>query len=315
MIDEIKKNNKMIVMKNIFSIGFLLAITVAFSSCLKDTPVVGPDAPGAVSHIIEFLNPTTIGSNTSSTVPIYSFAYDIVPSSEVKIEVSYSGKTPAPNDITVHVELDPTLIETANEEQEDDPDMILMPEDLYTMSSTDLVIKKGEKTASFTITFTPDQFDFSDSYAVPLRIKSVDGTDAPISGNFGAILLNVGAKNQWDGVYKVDGDMNVDANGVYEGVYPTECALITTNANTNLYYQWEVDYPNILVANITTGGLANLGANPSFVFDENGGVTVVYNGANIGSGTYDFDAKVMKVTYAIGTRWHMDETWKYDEPR
>ena len=34
------------------------------------------------------------------------------------------------------------------------------------------------------------------------KIQSVTGTDAPISGNFSTIVVNIGAKNEWDGEYK-----------------------------------------------------------------------------------------------------------------
>lgn len=299
-------------MKKVLNIMAFFSLFVSFSSCLKDEPIIGPDAPGAVKHVIEFKNPAVIGSSSQSTVPIYVLSYDIKPSADLVLEVSYSGKDVAPNDIHIKIEVDPSAIEIANDEQESD--MEIMPSDLYSISTLDITIPKGKKIGTTTVTFAPDKFDLFADYALPLKIVSVSGTDAPISGNFGLILLNVGAKNEWDGVYKVTGT-TVDANGVYKGVYPTEGAMLTAGPNSTLYYQWQIDYPNFLVENITTGGLANTGIKPKFTI--NGSDVVVTNsgsGATIGSGTYDAGAKTFTIEWVQG-RWNVHEKWVYIGPR
>lgn len=186
-------------MKKIINLSICFFFLAGFSSCLKDKTIIGPDSPGAVKHVIEFSNPAVIASGTTDKTPVYVMSYDISPSVDLEIVVSYSGGGVAPNDINVKVALDDDAIEAANVEQ--DTEMVPLPASIYTITSLDIIIPKGQKTASITITLKPDQFDFSKNYALGFKIVSVSGTDAPISGNFGTIVTNIGAKNQWDGDY------------------------------------------------------------------------------------------------------------------
>jgi hypothetical protein len=301
-------------MKRIINIVVYFFFLAGLSSCLKDKTMIGPDSPGAVKHVVEFLNPAVISSSSLDKTPLYVMSYDITPSAELNIQVSYSGGGGAPNDIHVKVALDANAIKAANDEQE--ADMIALPSTLYTVSSLDVVIPKGEKTATLKFTLTPDKFDLSKAYALALKIESVTGTNAPISGNFGLIVVSVGAKNKWDGIYKVTGTM-VDANGLYKGVYPTECAMISAGANSVIYYQQEVDYPNFLVENIATGGLANTGIRPKFIIDANNNVQIINNatGADITvHGKYNPDQKSFDIEWKLG-RWHATEHWVYSESR
>src|SRR5690606_29770488 len=136
----------------------------------------------------------------------------------------------------------------------------------------------------------PDKFDLSTTYSLPLKIESAEGVT--ISGNFGKAVLQFGAKNQFDGIYTVTGSV-VDANGLYKGIYPTEIALITLNANAVVTYNSEIDYPNFLVESIASGGLANTGIRPAFVINgETGEVTRVYNfatGLDMAKGTCKYN--------------------------
>lgn len=283
-----------------------------FSSCLKDETIIGPDSPNAVQHVVEFLNPAVISSSTTDKTPLYVLSYDISPSAELAIQVSYSGAGTAPNDILVKIALDNDAIDSANDEQ--DAEMEPLPADMYSISSMDITIPKGQKVGTTKITLAPDKFDLAKDYALGLKIVSVTGTNAPISGNFGLIVLNIGAKNKWDAIYKVTGTM-IDANGLYTGAYPTECALLSAGATSGLYYQWEIDYPNYLVESIASGGLANTGIRPKFNIDGSN-VVVINNasGAVIGSGTYTEATRTFDIKWVLG-RWNVTEKWVYLGPR
>lgn len=187
-------------MKKILNIAVFAFLITGFSSCLKDETMIGPDSPNAVQHVVEFLNPAVIVSSTTSTIPIYALSYDIKPSAELDVQVSYSGKGTAPNDIKVKVELAPAAIDKANEEQESE--MVQLPDSVFTIPSFDVTIPKGQKTGILKINLSPDKFDLTEDYALALKIVSVSGTNAAISGNFGTILMNIGAKNPWDGRYQ-----------------------------------------------------------------------------------------------------------------
>ncbi|MGM9476419.1 BT_3987 domain-containing protein [Pedobacter sp. GSP4] len=184
-------------MKKVINLLILGLIATGFSSCLKDDSIIGPDAPGATKNIVEFLNPDFIGSGTSSTYALYVKSFDIAASATTVVQVSYSGADVAPEDIRVKVGLDPAALAKYNTENA--AHYTDMPTSLYSFSTTDLVIPKGQRVANLTITVKPDQFDFSASYALPLKI--VSASTGVISGNFGTIILALAAKNKYDGIY------------------------------------------------------------------------------------------------------------------
>ncbi|HRN71841.1 MAG TPA: DUF1735 domain-containing protein [Ginsengibacter sp.] len=185
-------------MKKVINLITVFIFLVGFSSCLKDDMIVGPDVPGAVKAVVEFKNPAPLGSSTSASVPVYMFASDRVATSEIDVEVNYTGVGGAPNDIAVKIKVDPAVANTALTEQGVDYDVA--SSSIYQISTTDLVIPKGKHSASFKVTYFPDQFTRVFA-ALGLSIETVTGTNAPISGNFGKICLFLGTKNQWDGKY------------------------------------------------------------------------------------------------------------------
>lgn len=177
----------------------LFFTTVALTSCLKDdSMVLDPEKAG--SNVLEFVNPTDIAVHGSTTAA-YTLAYPIVTTNTtIPISVSYSGaEDSAPSDITVGVGLgDLAVITQYNTEQTKTFEM--MPTDVYTINATSVVIPKGQKTATFTVSIKTSLFDLSKSYALPLKITST--TAGIISKNFSNIILNIAAKNAYDGLYK-----------------------------------------------------------------------------------------------------------------
>ena len=222
-------------MKKIINISLCLFFLAGFSSCLKDDTIIGPDSPGAIKHIVEFMNPAPIASGNTNKVPVYVMSYEITPEAEMNIVVSYSGGDPAPNDIHVKVALDNDAIEASNAERDDN--MLPMPENIYDISSLDVTIPKGQKTGTIKVTLKPELFGFSQNYALGFKIVSVTGTDASISGNFGTIVTNIGAKNQWDGDYKytavtsLGNATNEDAHMTTVGQYKVTMYLINYYSN------------------------------------------------------------------------------------
>lgn len=176
---------------------FVFLLT-GMSSCLKEKTIIGPDSPGAINAVVEFKNPASISSSTLLSTPVYNFSVARVASHEEIVEVNYTGLNGAPNDIKVKVKLDNTVAAKAIQEQAI-TNTIATP-DLYNLSSLELTIPKGERTASFKITYFPEKFTRV-IYVLGFTIESISGTDAPISGNFGKIATFLGTKNEWDGVY------------------------------------------------------------------------------------------------------------------
>lgn len=183
------------IIKNTLAMFFA---TVALTSCLKDnTMVLDPEKAG--SNIIEFMNPTDIAVHGSKTA-LYVMAFPIVTTNtDILVAVNYAGaEDGAPQDITVNIGLgDLATITQYNTEQS--KAYTLMDATTYTINATSVVIPKGKKTASFTVSVKTSLFDLAKDYALPLKIKSV--SSGTISTNFSNIILNIAAKNKYDGSY------------------------------------------------------------------------------------------------------------------
>ncbi|MGJ1206092.1 DUF1735 domain-containing protein [Sphingobacterium lactis] len=184
-------------MKNI--IKFIIAIAIAFnlSSCLKDKDLIGPDADGAISNIIEFGNVSAPTTGVTSTIPGYSLAFDIAPTGTLELKVQSVGAEKATEDIKVSVALNNGLLAKFNEENEEHYEPL--PSSQYALGSMEATIKKGERTAIIPIALKPDQFTFDKPYALGFTITS--SSAGQISANFSNIVINIGAKNPYDGTY------------------------------------------------------------------------------------------------------------------
>jgi hypothetical protein len=190
-------------MKNILYKALLIAVTLSsLSSCLKDDSLVLDPEKG--SNVIEFANPAS-PSATGTPSPLYSFSYEATANPVLPITVSYSGpELVAPQDITVKIAIgDTTQINPYNRATTNN--YVPLGAAGYTLSATEVVIKAGTSKASFNVLLKPSAFNFAASEVLALKIASA--SSGVISGNFGVILLNVSAKNKYDGVYAVTGTM------------------------------------------------------------------------------------------------------------
>ncbi|WP_316770737.1 DUF1735 domain-containing protein [Pedobacter frigiditerrae] len=179
------------------SAGLLLAIAM-LTSCLKDDRLVLDPDKGV--NVVDFINPGEIAVH-GSTTPLYVLSYPILPTATtIPITVSYSGPADeAPQDITVNLGVGTqAVIDQYNTEQ--NKTFLMMPSSWYTVSATSVVIPKGAKTATFNVVVNTSQIILTASYVLPLKITGANG--AAVSTNFSNILLNIGAKNAYDGLYR-----------------------------------------------------------------------------------------------------------------
>ena len=192
-------------MKKILHLIGVAALASVFSSCLDDkTPALDP---ASSVNVVEFRNPAGFSSPSGSKYTLYSQAFDVAPENSYPITVSYSGAQVAPEDITVTLGIDPAALTQYNTEQKVAYDLI--PATLYTLPAT-VVIPKGQRTAMVDLKFKSLNFDFAKAYVLPVQIKTI--SSGTVSGNFGTILINVNAKNKYDGVYSTKGTMVDVAN-------------------------------------------------------------------------------------------------------
>lgn len=178
---------------------FVLLGTIGLSSCLKDDEIWGPDAPGYVSSVIEISDMSSVTSESNSTYPRWTFAFD--PEDEITLDVlvNYAGADVAPADITVDLVVDPSIITVFN--AENDAEYNIIPSDWFNIPNNGQVtIKKGEKSAIIPVTVKLGLFDLSTDYGLPIRIKSA--SSGTISGNFGAGMYSVSPKSILEGTFE-----------------------------------------------------------------------------------------------------------------
>lgn len=200
-------------MKKIFNFFLLMTAITSLSSCLKDEVMIGPDAPGAISNVIEFANIGAIQSGTSAPTPLY-IPFTLKPTATTaSFEgiVNYAGADVAPSDITVTIAADAALITNYNAKVTGST-LVQLPASSYTLPTT-VVIPKGQRQAKFTVTVKPNTFDATKSNA--LAIKIVSASTGVISGNFGANIYSMPLESIWQGTYTVTYNNNygtLDAN-------------------------------------------------------------------------------------------------------
>jgi hypothetical protein len=180
---------------------FLLATAVSVTSCLKKDRM-NIDQDLGPRNVIEFDNTGGNSAKVTSKFPGFYSDLGVLGTGESKtfdIKVSYSGADVAPEDITVKLEIDQSVLAKYNE---DNKTTYAVPaSDIISFPST-LVIKKGERMAigqaKVTITNT---YDYNAAYGLPLKIASA--SSGLISGNFGKAVYSFGVRNKYDGIYDV----------------------------------------------------------------------------------------------------------------
>jgi hypothetical protein len=215
-------------MKKYYGLFLLFALT-GLVSCLKQNPALDPKQTNNVIEIYSLIPNPTI-SPADAVYPLYSRSFDIVPTGEFQVQVSYSGAEVAPQDITVTLGLDQQAMNDYNDEQ--GTSMVLLPSSLYTVDAWILTIPKGQRLATMKVTVKPNQFNPSLTYGFPVRIQSTSfGT---ISSNFGTVIFSVSAKNKYDGIYQLKGFHN---RPTLTAPYDEEVHMITSGVNS-IYMFW-----------------------------------------------------------------------------
>jgi hypothetical protein len=214
---------------NKYSGLLLFVLLTGASSCLKEDPALDPKETNNVVEIYSLV-PTPTASPADAVYPLYTQSFDIVPTAEFKVQVSYSGAEVAPEDITVTLGLDPQALTDYNDEQGTTYQFV--SPNLYTVDSWVVTIPKGQRLGTATVTFKPSIFDPSKTYGFPVKILST--SLGQISSNFGTVIYAIGAKNKYDGVYQLRGFHNRPG---LDAPYNEEVYMITSGANS-IYMFW-----------------------------------------------------------------------------
>ena len=258
-------------------ISFVILAAMGLSSCLKqDTPLSARDSHNIIEIYAEI--PELVASPTTSTFPLFASALPVAPSVDYKIQVNYAGAGTAPEDITVTLAVDPEALEVYNDEN--GSEFIVMPPSDYTTDTWTLTIPKGQKLATMNVAFKTDQFELSESYALPIKIQSV--SSGTVSGNYGTVIYDIKAKNKYDGVYSLRSRFiapdRPGFNTQTSWTWPGDIYLVTTGANSVAFFDaWGYEnYYHPIQTN--TFGWSGFGsAAPVFTFDESGKIIKAEN--------------------------------------
>ena len=248
------------------SIACYLLVAVGVSSCLRDKDAVLD--PKNTDNVIELYNVGHIESPGTSPIALYINSFDVAPEVGFDLIVSYSGAKTAPENITVNLQVDPEVLTTYNNINK--TTFTLLPSDMFSMPLS-VTIPKGEQRAIVSLKLKTNKFDFSKTYAIPVKI--VSASYGIISGNFGKAVYRVGAKNKYDGVYTLKSKMVPPADRPTFSANPWtwgyEVQLVSTGANSVALYNsaYSTDYTHPIV--LTDNSVSRLGSfTPEFIFDE-----------------------------------------------
>lgn len=310
----------------------LLAVTLIFTSCLKDHLALDP---AQSNNVIEFAN---TGTNASPAGAIYArFASDLGSmksgdSATFNVNLSYSGANMAPADITVTLAIDTAALNAYNEDQ--GTEYTLPPASVYHLATT-AVIKKGTQTLQLKVAIINNAaFDFNVDYALPIRIAAV--STGEISGNYGTAIYSFAVRNIYDGVYEMTGTLVDNASSSITGKYPVEANLITYSGNQIALWDpvYAKNYGHIIASGTSNSYYGSF--SPVFAFDASGNITVTnyfgdLAGANkrnavldptgINKITFGADGHVayFEVSYFMtqngSPRTHFVEKFTYKKPR
>nr|WP_199157386.1 DUF1735 domain-containing protein [Pedobacter sp. ASV2] len=179
-------------------------MTTILSSCLKNKfDYINPS--GSVP-VVEFKNPGAPSSESpeGAIYTVFPVAYASGATFEATYTVQLTGPAAAPQDVTVNIGTKGSAVTEFNASKANVASYVPyveLPSSLYTISNPTVTIPAGQNTATVKVVYKTSSFNFAAKYALPLSITSTNY--AGISKNFGTILLNVAAKNTWDGIYSM----------------------------------------------------------------------------------------------------------------
>ncbi len=217
---------------------------------------------------------------------------------------------------------------------------IPLPADAYTIdagnpkSGTDWTLKMqpGEFAKPVRIQLDATKMDLSKQYAFGFKLKDAAGN--AISNAYNAVIVEVGVKNKYDGVYEVTGTMVDVVNASLTGYYPLSWDLRTAGAAKVKVYDRQTGTQTHLIS--SGGALSQYGTfGLDVTFDPASDAIVSIKSpyepaANTraaaldesGENRYDAATKTVKIKYFMlqpntvtPYRTSFDETWVYKGAR
>jgi len=178
----------------------LAAATLTLSSCLKD-----PRAQ-------DFSN---VGTLVELPLEAYNGLDQLIPEAlpiqttpqTVSLVVNVAAPKALSSNLTVTLAIDQAALDAYNHanglDTGSNTPYTIPPANAYSIPNLKVTIPAGQHTANLNISVITSNLDPSGAYVIPLTI--VDGGGQKIS-NYKTALLNIQAKNQYDGIYHATGE-------------------------------------------------------------------------------------------------------------
>ena len=292
-------------------LGALCVAVLVFSACdkVKTTAPLG-DAGNTFVTILQGGTPTTIIKDPIDFVnkPV------TLKKGVIDIRRELASNADLNKTMTIVIKDDTAAVRAAN------PAYVNFPASFYTLTTSDNVAKVGGMGGTWTFTMKPGEFakqiyinipnatvlNPSALYALAFTITTVDAGGKIATAK--SILVEIGAKNAYDGAYTLKGRHN---RTPYDFPYLTTMHMVTTGASSVIFYWPDVSGPGHPigtgpdpVADISWYGSAIA---PEVTFDpatnyvtnvrNTGGATPIdiYAGAGSGQGRFEPATKTMYV--------------------
>ena len=183
-----------------FAILSALLLTLG-SGCLKDEAFV--DNKYGINHPEN--SPVGVGfPQTTNKINVTSIENVATPQVLQIALVNLLSDQPMPEDVQVTLVNNPTLVSSYN--TANSASVIAMPAGSFNIASMTVTIPAGKTTATVMLTIpnAKNQLDITKTYGFGFTISSATG-GAVVASNYKNILVGISIKNQWDGIYKING--------------------------------------------------------------------------------------------------------------
>jgi len=273
--------------KIIYSITTILLVTAALnlSSCLKDSKWYVNVSQGVPLVELPLEARNLAGNLVPEALPISTTPQVI------QVAVNLASAKTLGNAVTVTLALDTAAITSYNHANGLDTGgnvpYTLLPAADYSIPSYQVTIPAGQNLVYLNININTSLVNPSGLFILPIKI--VNGGGQQIS-NYNELLLAVGAKNQYDGIYTVTGMLTDNTTSTITGSYPETVYLETASASTNGFYDPNLGFGHAIT---TSAGASYYGSfAPVFTFSGSTitGVTNYYgqfSGSHLRSAVLD----------------------------
>ncbi|PJJ76379.1 uncharacterized protein DUF1735 [Thermoflavifilum aggregans] len=159
-------------------------------------------------------------SNIPDTIPVY---------------VNVASPSVLNTPVTATLGLDTAYLNQYNQQQlAQDSTFVpyeLLPDSVYSVSGWNVTVPAGQRLANINVIIYTSKLDATHKYILPITITSAS---LPIE-NWNHLLLNISAKNEWDGSYNVH--VHIDGANSYAGTDFTDSGVQLHTQGVNSVYE------------------------------------------------------------------------------